>query len=234
MILVTRQRNLAVLTASALKAMHHTPLILPMLHIRYFYHDIEDNNYNSLIFTSINAANACNHITWMRDKLTYAVGGKTANTLSSKNFSKVIHCDQESQNSQSLIKLIRAKESHGSKLLYISGTEIIGNIDFTLNTLGFDVKREIVYQAIAVDSLSEQAVDSIERLVRIVTFYSGRTASIFSNLATKYNINLSNKIAICMSQQISQNLNPKIWKDIIISNLSNESSLLQAIQNIKY
>ena len=234
MILVTRQRNLAAQSASELQKLGYKPLILPLLYIRHIEQDIEDKSYNALIFTSINAAEACKNKKWMNSKTAYAVGTKTAKALVDKKFTRIIHCDQENQNNLALIELIKSKENPGSKLLYISGDKIAGDIQGNLNTLGYNVIKKTVYQAIALESISQQAVESIQNGVKIVTLYSPRTASIFSNIAIKYNINLSEKIAVCISKNTAQALNQNLWKEVIVAKTANEESIIQTITCIKY
>ena len=229
MILITRPRYLAIKTSNILRILGYNTLILPMLHLRYMYKEIFDNNYSFIIITSQNAVYATKHLGWLKKKRIYAVGAKTASLLSNINCKNIIVCDESKQNSKGMLDLIKSKENTLSKCLYISGTDVAGNLETELKWLGYDVNREIVYKSISTTHLSESAIDSINSLVQAVLFYSPRTATTFSRLTDKYQINLSNKIAVCISTKIANNLKQYAWSNILITKNSSEYSLMEVV-----
>ena len=116
--------------------------------------------------------------------------------------------------------------------MYLSGSDISGDIQESLRNFGYQVYREILYHSIIVDEISDQAVESINSLIKIVLLYSPRAALAFSNLVKKYCIDLSDKIAICISDNASKNLDIKQWKGVLISKYSHEDSMIDAIKKL--
>ncbi|MDJ1305892.1 MAG: uroporphyrinogen-III synthase [Candidatus Midichloria sp.] len=229
MILITRQRNFAAQTSTKLEQLGYKALNLPMLHISYMYKEIVDNDYDLIVMTGQNSVYASSHIDWLKNKKVYAVGSETANLLQKSGYKNIIFCQESSQNSDTLISLIKKNEQAGVKILYISGADIAGNIEKQLLDAGYLIKREVVYKSILTENLSEQAIGSINDLIKLVLFYSPRTALAFSNLAKKYKINLSAKSAVCISEKTAAKLNKDEWGKIIIAKISSEASIIEAI-----
>ena len=231
MILVTRPRHLAVVTAHVLKALGYKTLILPMLHLSYMYKEISDDDYSFIIITSQNAIHAIKNLEWIKTKKVYVVGSKMASLLNKIGYRNILVCEESKQSSEGILDLIESNESITEKCLYISGADVAGNLEVQLRGLGYNINREIVYKSISTEYLSGSAIDSINSLVKVVLFYSPRTAIAFSRLAKKYQMDLVNKTAVCISKKTADNLEHRAWDNILVAKNSNESSLIMIVKN---
>ncbi len=228
MILITRQRNFTSYTASALEKLGYKTISLPMLHVSYMYPDLKDSDYDTVIMTSKNSVYATTHLTWLRDKKIYCIGESTKQLLTKYNYTNITSCLEEAQNATSLAELIKQNESRNSKILYISGLDIASDIENQLLDSGYHIARQIVYKTILTSSVSQQALEPIQDLVKVVLFYSPRSALAFTKLSEKYDFKLQNKAAICISNNTADILKD-CWGKILVSKNSDEDSIIDCL-----
>ena len=74
-----------------------------------------------------------------------------------------------------------------------------------------------------------RVIAQINEVVEIVMLYSPRTAKIFVDLALKYNLYTSNKIAICISNKCANNIAKLQWMGVKVASSPNEIKMLELI-----
>jgi uroporphyrinogen-III synthase len=192
------------------------------------YPDLKDSDYDTVIMTSKNSVYATTHLTWLRDKKIYCIGESTKQLLTKYNYTNITSCLEEAQNATSLAELIKQNESRNSKILYISGLDIASDIENQLLDSGYHIAIQIVYKTILTSSVSQQALEPIQDLVKVVLFYSPRSALAFTKLSEKYDFKLQNKAAICISNNTADILKD-CWGKILVSKNSDEDSIIDCL-----
>ncbi len=184
-VLLTRPLEDSRATAARLAALGHTCLISPLLTIHERAGPALDlADVQGLVVTSINGARALAHRTTRRDLPVYAVGTQTAAELQQNGFAAVKDADGDAI---ALANAIAGWTVPGSgPLLHLGGADVSGKLRTRLAELGFDLRREILYDAHAAHSLTGEAQTALRNgALDVVLLYSPRSAEAFVRCATK-------------------------------------------------
>lgn len=231
MILITRQRRFALKTSNNLADHGYKAIVMPLWETRYIYTSIEDQ-YDAVILTSKNAIYASNHLSWLKKKRLYTIGADSKDLLQNM-YSKNVHCcNDKEQNSDGILRLIEQHEPLTSRILYLSGAVVAGNITERLQASGYTITREIVYQMISLQTLSTQMIDTINHDINIIALYSPKAAILFQSLALQHHIPLANKTCVCISNNVANHLIHDKWLKVLVTPHSNEASMIATIGKI--
>jgi len=96
-------------------------------------------------------------------------------------------------------------------LIHATGSVTAGDLAGALEARGFSVRREMLYEARAVDHLSGAVVTELSAgLIDAVSFFSPRTAALFADLACDEGLDevCRGLTAICLSQAVARRWRP--------------------------
>jgi uroporphyrinogen-III synthase len=183
-VLITRPEREATALAQALSARGHSPVIAPFFRLEVlhppadFAASLADSQ--AVLITSVNGARALAEATEQRSKPIYAVGDTTAATAEGLGFGNVTSA---SADAAALSALIRQRlDPANGPLLHVSGADVAGEVA----PEGFEVRRVVLYEARAADTLPESARAALEaRALDVATFFSPRAAETFVRLVTE-------------------------------------------------
>ena len=114
------------------------------------------------------------------------------------------------------------------KILYLCGNNITLDIADELKKNGFDAEKVVTYNQIPIEKFSDEFLSKFDK-IKIASFFSKQTLRNFLELAQKYNLNLKNIICICISENVSRETLPNIWKEIKIAKEPNLDGMLELI-----
>lgn len=198
-------------------------IVEPLIDIKinqFSNNEIEGYGCDSLVVTSANAVRAISPI----NKPVYCIGNNTFSEAQNKGFKKAINIDGGVADLK-----FHLKNNKNNKFLYLSGDVVTDE----LNIKGLNLSRKIVYNSHPRKNLSTNCITHLEKQqIKIIAFYSTRTAKIFNDLASKYNY--TNIYAVCISKKCSLALNKLNFRKIFISNRPNGESMLELIANISF
>lgn len=183
-VLITRPEREATALAQALGARGHSPVIAPFFRLQVlhppadFAASLADSQ--AVLVTSANGARALAEATGQRSKPIYAVGDTTAATAEGLGFGNVTSA---SGDAAALSDLIRQRlDPTNGPLLHVTGADGAGD----LSPEGFEVRRVVLYEARAADTLPEPARAALEaRAIDVATFFSPRASETFVRLVTE-------------------------------------------------
>ena len=234
-IVITRPKGDGESLAKALYAkgfrLIHEPLTEIVLHHteRQALHRALMAEPDAIIATSRQAVNALALLSDLRDPFLICVGEATAHTAESLGFTRVAAAGG---NSQRLIDYIMASYDEGSRFLYISGKEVSVDLETMLATM--QIERLALYEAVASHQLSDTLVEQIKRKqVDAVTFFSPRSAAIFSVLADRAGIahTTARLQAFCLSDAIAKALSSS-WESIHVADEPTLASMIECVDNV--
>jgi len=231
-ILITRPREDAEPFARALTALGHEPAIEPLLDITFIPGaPLDLIGVQAILLTSANGARAIAQRIRGRDIAVVAVGPATSAAARAVGFVEVSEASGEGV--EALVQFVRAhlKPANGA-LLHPAGSVTAGDLSGALEAHGFQVRREVIYDAKAVDHLSGAGVAELSAgLVDAVTFFSPRTAALFVELAEEENLeaSLSRVTAICLSQAVATALAPMRFAAIKVAEKPSQDAMLATI-----
>ena len=179
-ILVTRATEDAERTAQKLAALGHETLIAPVLQIVPTGDPAPAASYDALIVTSAHAADA---LTSQADKSipVFAVGEHTAHALRMAGFTSIATAEGDAV---SLSKLIRDTLQPPRTLLHVTARHHKEEPAASLRAAGFTVPSWEAYEARALESLPEAAMNDLRSgKIAAVLHYSRRSADLFLQLA---------------------------------------------------
>ena len=225
-VLVTRPRDDAEETAARLVALGHTPIIAPLLDIKFRErHEIGLDGVQAILVTSANGIRALAERTPQRDVPVLAVGGQSAEVARSVGFANVAHAGGDAAALANLA--IATLVPRNGSLLHASGSETRGNLADILAARGFSVRREILYDAIAIEALPAEAQTALmQKALDAALFFSPRTARIFADIAVKENLSCHSLRALCISQATADELGGLAFRDIRVAVQPNQDALL--------
>lgn len=184
-VLLTRPLEDSRTTAARLATLGHSAIISPLLVIVERAGPVLDlADVQGLVVTSMNGARALARRTPRRDLPVYAVGTQTAAELQRNGFATVMDADGDAV---ALANAIAGWTVPGSgPLLHLGGADVSGKLRIRLTELGFDLRREILYDAHAVHSLTGEAQTALRNAaLDMVLLYSPRSAEAFVHCVTK-------------------------------------------------
>lgn len=181
----------------------------------------------AVIITSANGIRIFSEYTANRDIKIIAVGDSSAEVAKQKGFTDVHSASGDVEDLGKYI--VNNLKPEDGLLVHIAGNVIAGDLQGFLSSEGFEVERICAYEAKAAEDLSSNLKMALANCeVDFVVFYSARTARIFEDLLKKNRLDYlaANMIVFSISKSISQELS---WRNIFISEQSNEKSLLELI-----
>jgi uroporphyrinogen-III synthase len=231
-ILITRPREDAEPFARALTALGHETVMEPLLDVVFLPGPPLDLiGVQALVLTSANGARAVARRTEARNIAVVAVGPATAGAARAAGFAHV--SESSGEGVQALASFVQhTLRSSDGALLHPAGSMTAGDLTGALETCGFRVRREVIYDAQPVDHLSGAVVADLSAgLIDAATFFSPRTAALFVELAEEENLEsaLEGVRAICLSPAVAAALVPVRFRAIKVAEKPSQDAMLAAI-----
>jgi uroporphyrinogen-III synthase len=230
-VLVTRPEEDARETAARLIALGHEAIIAPLISIRFIDGPRLDlEGVQVLIATSSNGVRALALRTTRRDIALFAVGRQTAETARREGFVEVASPNGDAvELANHVAKLVVADNG---ELVHASGREASGALVAQLIEKGFDVRREVLYETPAVQSLPAAAATALrENTLDVALFFSERTARIFCERVNEAGLaqRCARLIAACISTATAEGLSSLKFHEIRIASTPDQDALLACL-----
>lgn len=180
-VLVTRAKEDSERTAQRLAALGHEALIAPVLRIVPTGDLAPVGLYDAAIVTSAHAVEALSFHA-RKSIPVFAVGERTADVLRMAGFSSVTAAEGDAVSLSSMIR----STLQPCSLLHVTGRHRKEEPTASLRAAGFSVLTWEVYEAQAVESLPEEAVEAFRTgEIGAALHYSRRSAELFVRLAER-------------------------------------------------
>jgi uroporphyrinogen-III synthase len=230
-VLVTRPIEDACRTQALLKARGHEAVVAPLLEVTF--HDgpqIDLAGVQAILATSANGVRALSRRTVRRDLPLFAVGPQTAEAAREARFTSVQNCDGDAA---ALAQAVAARVSaQKGPLLHAAGVEGESQLAKALNSSGFAVRTEYLYEVTAVADLPAAARDVLAGgLLDAILLFSPHSARLFAESAGRNGLAAaaSRLIAICISQATAEGLAPLAMREVRVAKRPNQASLLDCL-----
>lgn len=229
--LVTRPKEDSLLLTAELERRGITVLAEPLLEIRIRTSvRLDLTGVQGYLATSANGVRALAANEAPRHLPLWAVGDATARAARDAGFASV---ESAHGDAATLTRLVaeRVDPSAGA-LLHAAGTKVAGDISGALGAEGYAIRREILYEAVTAQALSEATVTALKAGgVGMALFFSPRTARTFVTLAVAAGCQdcLQTVAACALSPAVAEALEPLSWRQIMTAERPEQDSLLAAI-----
>jgi len=229
--LVTRPREDAVGVSRELEDRGFAVRVEPLLDIRIKTGLCLDlTGVQGFLATSANGVRALAANCPDRALPVWAVGDVTARMAQELGFT---HIHSAKGDAETLAALVgkQADPSAGT-LLHAAGTKVAGDVSGKLAALGFAVRREILYDAVTAEALSDGLIAALEaKAIDLALFFSPRTAATFATLArlAEQGDMVRAVTAYALSAAVAQELAVLPWRAIHIAAKPEQASLLATI-----
>ena len=226
-VLVTRPSGDAEETAAKLAALGHQAVLAPLLEIKLVSGaELALDNVQAVLVTSGNAIRALAERTRRRDVRVIAVGTQSAAVARRLGFQNVESADGDAD---ALVAFVMATlAAKGATLLHPAGKDTRGDIASRLRAQGFQIRSEVLYEAVAATTLAPAVHEALsEHRLDAALFYSPRTATIFAELARRegHASDCARLTALCISRATAEALGPIQFGDVRVAERPNEQSL---------
>ncbi len=191
-----------------------------------------DDEPDAILITSKHGVQALALLTELRDMFLLCVGDATADVAAQLGFDRI---SVTGETVDHMIDYILDCYDEDARFLYISGEHVSADLNDALSVRGMQVERIAAYEAIAAEALSDTLVEQLKRgQIDTLTFFSGRTARIFMNLAEKSGIldSLKKIDAFCLSESIAGEMERGNWRGIYSSPKATLASMVGCIDNV--
>ena len=230
-VLVTRPAADAAPLMAALAARGFDVLLEPMLTIRHLAGpELDLHGIAGILFTSANGVRAFAARSRRRDLTAYAVGEATGEAASAAGFARV---HSAGGNVEDLAALI-VGHAEPSTLVHAAGGAMAGDLSGLLEGAGFEVRREVLYEAEKSAALSDEAQKAIAAgEVDLVLFFSPRTAASFVSLAEAAGLQgaFDGIEAVCLSPAVAEAASGLDWRRTTVASAPDQASLLAALDD---
>ena len=228
-VLITRPRAQATALAGELEARGHTVLIEPLLTIEPIADvGLSLDGVQGVVLTSANAVPALTAAA--RHLPTFAVGTATAAAARRAGCADVTEAEGDAASLAGLLAE-RCRPDDGA-FLHLSGAEIRGGLAERLADAGFELRRHVVYRAVAAGALSPAAEDALaQRSIDAVLLFSPRSAKILVQLLTKSGLAtyMESTVAICLSRAVAEPCRMLRWQSVRVAERPEWRALLERL-----
>ncbi|MBN9468351.1 MAG: uroporphyrinogen-III synthase [Bosea sp.] len=181
-VLVLRPQPDAERTAKVLRERGQEPVLAPLFSIVPGAEPAPKGPFDAIVLTSANAVPALEQLpkAWRKALPAFCVGSRTADAAGELGFAT----RNAKGNRADLLALISSQLPAPKKLLFVAGQDRHDDLPEQLRAAGHEVAIWTAYEARAVESLPEAAVEALRRReVDAALHYSPRSAQTFLSLA---------------------------------------------------
>jgi len=232
--LVTRPRGAADRLAAALARRGIGAIIAPLVEIHYrepMALDLAD--VQAVLCTSANGVRALARASRERRLPLLAVGEATAARARAEGFLAVAAAAGDVDD---LARLAAARlRPQQGRLVHAAGSEVAGDLAGVLRRQGFDVAREILYEARPIAALNAAALQALGAgSVDFALFFSPRTGAIFAKLAAAAAIAecCGSIAALSISAAADAELGSLPWRERRVAARPTQAALLDALDGL--
>jgi uroporphyrinogen-III synthase len=233
--LVTRPREDAASLAAALAAQGITPVLEPLLAIRFVADGAEIvapllGDAQAVLFTSANGVRAFAAAVPRRDLPVFAVGDATAGAARAAGFAAVASAGGSVEDLAHLVQ--RHLQPSNGALVHAAAGAVAGDLAGLLGAAGFTMRRAVLYHAAPVQRLSQTTTAMLANgEIALALFFSPRTAATFVRLAAAAGIGAACRqmTAVALSPAVAASLDGLAWRAISVAAAPNEQALLAAV-----
>jgi uroporphyrinogen-III synthase len=230
-LLLTRPRDDAESLAQVLRSQGHEVIVAPLMEVQFAPGPaLPLDGMQAILATSANGVRAASLRTARRDLTLYAVGPQTAEAARQAGFAAVISADGDST---ALVETVAGDaDPQKGGLLHAAGAETAGRVRQALQTRGFRVETVILYEALPVSVLPENAVEDLKNnTLDGVLLFSPRSAKIFAALvgAAGLTAECARLVAFCISAATAEALAPLTFSRVAIAGTPNQDAILDLI-----
>ena len=213
-------------------SMGHKIIHLPTLKISSSNMEpIDLNNYDALVFTSVNAVRNLKLLNQNKSKPCFCVGAITEKIARQSGFTNTFSAGGTVNALKNLI-LSSNEVNEKSKIVYFCGDNISFDLDTDLQREGFIIKKIINYFSEKIVDLSDQNKKIIENHPPNVIFvYSSRSAQGFIEIVKNnslYPLMTESKV-MCISKKVADLFSLDGWKKIEVFNPGEELLSLKKV-----
>lgn len=234
-LLVTRPPEDAESLALALRDRDIEPVMEPLLDI--LFHDgppLDLDRVQALLATSANGVRAFARREPSRHLPVMAVGDATARVAREAGFATV---RSASGDVEALATLVRGSlDPNAGVLLHVAASKVAGDLGGRLEAAGFTCRREVLYEAITSERLSETTSQALTSggLAGAI-FYSPRTAATFVRLARAAGVAPACRemIGFCLSPAVAAKVEPLVWRGLRVAERPDEAALLAQVDKAR-
>jgi uroporphyrinogen-III synthase len=229
-VLITRPRERAVELARELERRGDTALIEPLLAIEPVAGVAPAvDGVQGIVLTSAHAVPALSAAA--KALPVFAVGDATADAARAAGCAAVVSAHGAATD---LARLIAAQCDAGAgALLHLSGEHVTEGLAEALGCVGFALRRQAVYRAVAAHALAPATVEALTaRQVDAVLLFSPRTARVFLELIGRHGLlePVAGLAAICLSAAVAQPCRDVTWRAVHVAARPELGALLEALE----
>jgi uroporphyrinogen-III synthase len=230
-VLVTRPKEDAERVVELLRARNHGPIVSPLMEIRFLGgSEIALDGVQAILATSANGVRALARRTARRELPVFAVGPQTASAARAAGFSAVKDAQGDAL---ALANAVREWARPGAGVLvHATGRERTGDLAWRLSELGYDVRTDILYEAVPADSLSQQAYKALSSgMLDAVMLFSPHSARIFRQSAARAHLEEAcrNVIGCFISPAAALAVAPLIFRELRIADRPNLDAMISLL-----
>ena len=226
-VLITRPEEDAAKIAEILRARGHEGIVAPLLNVRF--HDgpeISLDGIQAVLATSANGVRALAQRTKRRDVPLFAVGPQTEEEARHHGFGMVRNAGGDSRALAAATSQWASPAS--GPLLHAKGAEGDGTLASLLKAQGFEVQSAVLYDVATIAALPQGVRGLLaDGKIDAALFFSARSARVFGEKAGGFD--LSNVIAVCISESAAAALSPIVFREIRMAAKPNQAALLDCL-----
>ena len=230
-VLVTRpgtdgEALMAQLTDQGYEGLHEPLLLVNLL----AGPDIDTHGLQAYLATSSNGVRALFNRNPNMSIPLYAVGEASANTARELGFTQVHSAEGDVDALATLAKDML--DPKNGALYHAAGSVQAGLLKETLETAGFECRRDILYKSEPAKSFSPEAIAGIKNgKIETVLLYSPRTAETFVKLLRKARLVRAAKhlTLICLSHAVAEKAAELSWQERLVAKAPTQDALLEAL-----
>lgn len=236
LIIVTRPAADAADFSGQLEALGHRVSWAPMLDVRFSPAELALDGVQAIVATSRNALRAIAASRALAAASTlpiFVVGPGSAQLAREIGFGQVTAGDG---GAQALLPLIVATSTKADgPLLYLSGADVAFDLAPELQAAGFDIRRQVVYEAVTASELPGDVVRAIRAEPQCgVVLMSPRSAETFGRLMANAGLTGEGRqmTYFCLSAKVAHALQPTLSDRVFVTRRPSAEEMLALVKEL--
>ena len=234
-ILVTRPEPDAARLGERLRVAGHDPVIEPLMRVEYLEAGAALSGAldaaQALAFTSANGVRALARLSSERALPVFAVGAATAAAARAEGFNSVHVAGGDVSH---LADDIAARlDPKAGAIVHVAANVVAGDLQGTLVEHGFKVGRQVLYETVTKEALSQDVIASLtDGTLEGALIYSPRTGKTFAALIEKAGLAAACKglTCYCLSANVAEAVAGLAFANCVVAATPDEDALMALLE----
>ncbi|HXI87000.1 MAG TPA: uroporphyrinogen-III synthase, partial [Parvularculaceae bacterium] len=231
-VIVTRPEPDAGRFAAMLIEAGFTPILSPVMELRFAERPPDLAGVGALAFSSANGVRALARLHIPAALPAFMVGAASADEARQRGFLVAGEAEGDVESLARLIEKAASRGAFSGAVLHAAGNDRAGNLVEALQRSKIEARLAVLYEAAPVSALSREAAAALSDDAPWVALFSPRAARLFVEAAGRAGLaeQLGSARALCLSDAVAEEAQKAGWSEIAVAPTRRAESMIETLR----